>query len=138
MILFMTTTIIDEHLDNLAGQLRTYDLSLVYEETFVIMRHQDLQPVLLRVPNRHPDPKNHFRIYARDIRHYSKLGMSLVGYVHTHLPDDDEHDESELPSPEDFQSLSDDYLGGVYMVTGDTLYWYNHEKIIHTTTMRYQ
>lgn len=84
---------------------------------------------MIRVPNRHEDPVNHFRAYAGDIPEH--LHASIVGVAHTHWG---EHPA--FPSPRDLSTLTGRQVGILAHDSGQVVFFTHSNPSIATTTWR--
>ena len=81
---------------------------------------------IVRVPNAHPDPKNHFAIRKRHVYEMKVFsGYHVFGFVHTHLAH-----HPRRPSKHDIESQPPGMLGVVYHPESGSAIWYTHRGVL--------
>ncbi len=86
---------------------------------------------IISMPNRHPDPVNHFRITKNDVLTCTPDYGPIMGSAHTHGPG-----QESGPSPHDLQSLVGRQLGIVWAVESSIVTLYVRGNIIKTIDWR--
>lgn len=81
---------------------------------------------IVEVPNRHSEPREHFAIYARDVKSYLEDKLVIVGVIHRHPPN------LFNPSLNDIIGIKTGIIGGVWC-EGD-ISWYTDKGV---TKVRY-
>jgi proteasome lid subunit RPN8/RPN11 len=82
---------------------------------------------VIEVPNRHEEPKKHFKIHTSDVNAITIEDEKLIGIVHTHPAH-----QYKKPSYSDVASIPEGLFGIVYHPSSKTVYWYNNQGVLNT------
>lgn len=85
---------------------------------------------LIPVANRSGTPESHCVVTYGDTRRLLSRDMTLVGYLHTHVPG---NEQDQWPSHIDHCKLPRGTIGGVHLLGHNRVHWYDRSRILRSS-----